>query len=47
MESPPTATFIISQPEFPFEIFLIALDDPAVLGQPNQRGQPGLRGQRG
>jgi len=45
MESSPATALIMSQPEFLFELFVIALDDPTVFDQPRQRGQSGLRRQ--
>jgi hypothetical protein len=36
VESPPVAAFIVTQLEFLFEFFVVALNHPAVLADPDQ-----------
>ena len=33
VKSPPAPAFIVAQPQFLFEFFIVALDDPAMFGQ--------------
>jgi len=47
MESSPAAAFIMSQAQFLLQLFVIALDDPTMFGQPHQSGQSGLHRQSG
>ena len=39
MESAPTATFVVTQPEFLLQFLIIPLDDPAVFGKAHQFDQ--------
>jgi hypothetical protein len=39
MKPPPATTFEVPQAEFLFELFIVAFDDPAVLGGANQIGK--------
>jgi len=41
VKSAPTPAFIVSQPQFLFEFFIVAFDDPAMFGQLDQRFQRG------
>src|SRR5262249_441126 len=45
VKSPPVAAFVVSQPEFPFEFLIIALDHPAMLADPDQPFQGEVRRQ--
>ena len=36
MKSAPTSSFKMSQPQFLLQLFVIALDDPTLLGQADQ-----------
>ena len=47
MKPPPATTFEVPQAEFLFEFFIVAFDDPAVLGDAHQIGQFRLRRQSG
>lgn len=43
----PASPFIMTQPEFLLEFFVVALDDPTMFGQAHQISKFGLRRQRG
>ncbi len=47
MESSPAAAFIMSQPHFLFERFVVSLDDLAMFGEPHQHRPSALRRQSG
>ena len=40
MKSTPAAPFIMSQAEFLLQLFVVSLDDPALLGQMDQLAEP-------
>jgi hypothetical protein len=47
VKAAPTSSFVVTQPEFLFQFFVVALDDPAMLGQSHQIGKLRVGGQRG
>ncbi len=47
VKSAPASSFLMTEPEFLLEFFVVALDDPTMLGQAHQVSNFGLRSQLG
>ena len=47
MKSSPAATFVMSQPQFLLELFVVSLDDPTMLGCFYQLSECGIGGEGG
>jgi len=43
VEASPTTAFMMPKSQFLLQFLVIALDDPSMMGQPDQRAQPTLR----